>query len=625
MGFAAGFQVGAQAVERGLKMREEDKLKRELAAAYAKPEEYSDYTPEQTRQIQGLQAAGGYDVQAVPGAEGQAPTLRYTARQGSGYVDEQGMPEAPIEIAPQRVQRYGGQTVAGEFDPAQLRGLQMRAAARAVGASGDVRGAAALEAQAEDFTTKAEDRAYQARMRPLEEKAAGLRNRLTENQLTQAESQTARTTALDEARQASTKIINDRIAKTGATQLGPDDYSAAEQAQIQFLQTKGYGDEADKIVSTRNARIRDQITTESTQAQQSISAAISSNNLDMLGKAYDRFVHDGAKVVRVREDADGKIYIDRVLDNGGEVEPVVFKSRQELFAAAENLTKPGTLLAYSQTQFDNNLRSAAAETQKSQFAEKLQISKAEFDLSTKRYNISAAQFNLAREEADRKTLGGQIKELEGALGAKLSDADKKSLGGIKDTDPLLKAELEVITGIAKSEGANPRTLESLPGQIQSAMARSQARTETKSIVATLKEANRKGDGDTALAELRKKPGATEAIVAALAAQAGISYTPPAQPAQPTRGGLTTGTQAAPYVPPAGSPAAAAIANRERGLETHAETQRIAGAAQQRLAEQFAADASVLSPIDLSRKYYATRGQLPMESQVRLQQIERGIR
>ena len=532
MGFAAGFQVGAQAVERGLKMREEDKLKRELAAAYAKPEEYSDYTPEQTRQIQGLQAAGGYDVQAVPGAEGQAPTLRYTARQGSGYVDEQGMPEAPIEIAPQRVQRYGGQTVAGEFDPAQLRGLQMRAAARAVGASGDVRGAAALEAQAEDFTTKAAEREYQARMRPLEEKAAGLRNRLTENQLTQAESQTARTTALDEARQASTKIINDRIAKTGATQLGPDDYSAAEQAQIQFLQTKGYGDEADKIVSTRNARIRDQITTESTQAQQSISAAISSNNLDMLGKAYDRFVHDGAKVVRVREDADGKIYIDRVLDNGGEVEPVVFKSRQELFAAAENLTKPGTLLAYSQTQFDNNLRSAAAETQKSQFAEKLQISKAEFDLSTKRYNISAAQFNLAREEADRKTLGGQIKELEGALGVKLSDADKKSLGGIKDTDPLLKAELEVITGIAKSEGANPRTLESLPGQIQSAMARSQARTETKSIVATLKEANAKGDGDKALAELRKKPGATEAIVAALAAQAGLSYTPPAAPAAP---------------------------------------------------------------------------------------------
>jgi hypothetical protein len=392
---------------------------------------------------------------------------------------------------------------------------------------GDVAQADALEARAFDQQRGIAREARDVQDFATRQKAAERQGLLTEAQITEAQSRAGRIKILDEARTVSQKIIDDRIAKTGATELTSDDYSAAEQAQIQFLQTKGYGDEADRIVSSRNARIRDQITTESTQAQQAISAAISSNNLDMLGKAYDRFVHDGAKVVKVREGEDGKIYIDRVLDNGGEVEPVVFKNRQELFAASENLTKPGTLLAYSQTQFDNNLRSAAAETQKTQFAEKLQISKAELDLSSKRYNISAAQLDLARKEAERKTLSGQIKELEGALGVRLSDADKKSLGGIKDTDPLLKAELEVITGIAKSDGANPKTLESLPGQIQAAMSRSLARTETKSIVATLKEADKKGDGEKALAELRKKPGATEAIVAALAAQAGISYTAPA--------------------------------------------------------------------------------------------------
>jgi hypothetical protein len=148
MGFAAGFQVGAQAVERGLKMREEDELKRNLAQAYAQPESFTDYTPEQQKQIQGLQAAGRYDVQAVPGAEGQAPTLRYTARPNSGYLNEQGMPEAPIEIAPQRVQRYGGQTVAGQFSPEQLQGLQMREAARVIGASGDPVRASQLLAEA---------------------------------------------------------------------------------------------------------------------------------------------------------------------------------------------------------------------------------------------------------------------------------------------------------------------------------------------------------------------------------------------------------------------------------------------------------------------------------------------
>lgn len=52
MGFASGFQVGAQAVERGLKMREEDRLKEQLAKAYAQPESFSDYTPEQQKQIQ---------------------------------------------------------------------------------------------------------------------------------------------------------------------------------------------------------------------------------------------------------------------------------------------------------------------------------------------------------------------------------------------------------------------------------------------------------------------------------------------------------------------------------------------------------------------------------------------
>lgn len=166
MGFAAGFQTGAQAVERGIQMREQDQLKQQLADVYKAPTSYTDYTPEQLRQIQGLQATGAYDVQAVPGAEGVAPTLRYMPRQG---LDLQGdMPAgAPIEIAPQQVQRYGGQTVAGQFDPNQLRGLQMREAARVIGASGDPVRAAQLLQQAEDID-------YNAKMRPLQEQATRL-------------------------------------------------------------------------------------------------------------------------------------------------------------------------------------------------------------------------------------------------------------------------------------------------------------------------------------------------------------------------------------------------------------------------------------------------------------------
>lgn len=156
-GLSGGLQTGLQL---GQALRERE-MRDELAQAYAKPEEFVDYTPEQLKQIQGLQAAGGYDVQAVPGAAGQAPTLRYTAQPNSRYYDETGQPEAPIEIAPQRVQRYGGQTTAGQFDPTQLRGLQMQEAARVLGSYGDARGAAALQAQAEE-------QAFQAKYRPLQ-------------------------------------------------------------------------------------------------------------------------------------------------------------------------------------------------------------------------------------------------------------------------------------------------------------------------------------------------------------------------------------------------------------------------------------------------------------------------
>ena len=171
-GLSGGMQTGLQLGQQLRQRRMED----ELAKAYAKPEEFTDYTPEQQRQIQGLQAAGGYDVQAVPGAEGQAPTLRYSARPGSMYYDDMGQPEAPIEIAPQRVQRFGGQTVAGQFNPEQLRGLQMREAARVLGSYGDPVRAAQLESDALRMEREAEER-------PLRQRALETQVRVGESQL----------------------------------------------------------------------------------------------------------------------------------------------------------------------------------------------------------------------------------------------------------------------------------------------------------------------------------------------------------------------------------------------------------------------------------------------------------
>jgi len=166
-GFGTGLQLGQQLRQR----RMED----ELAQAYAKPETYTDYTPEQTREIQRLQETGAYDVQAVPGAEGTAPTLRYTPRQGL-ELGQGEMPAAPTEIAPGQVQRYGGRTTAGQFSPEQLQGLQMREAARVMGAYGDPVRAAQLQADAIRMEREAEER-------PLRQRALKTQVEVGESQL----------------------------------------------------------------------------------------------------------------------------------------------------------------------------------------------------------------------------------------------------------------------------------------------------------------------------------------------------------------------------------------------------------------------------------------------------------
>jgi hypothetical protein len=152
MGFAAGFQVGQQAVERGLKMREEDKLKRELAQAYAKPETSQGYTAETGQQLEELAKTGAYDIvpQYAPAAEGQTQGVftGYQAVPKAGLDLQGDMPAAPMSFNPQQVQDYGGRRVAGQFDPMQLQGLQMREAARVIGASGDPVRAAQMLAEA---------------------------------------------------------------------------------------------------------------------------------------------------------------------------------------------------------------------------------------------------------------------------------------------------------------------------------------------------------------------------------------------------------------------------------------------------------------------------------------------
>lgn len=232
-GLAGGFQSGLQL---GQAMRDKQQ-REELAQVYAKPDSYLDYTAAGQKQIQDLAASGLYNLEAVPGAEGVAPTLRYTPKQGLMSYDASGngVTEAPIEIAPQQVQRYAGQVAEGQFDPTVLQGLRAREAARVLGAYGDPVRAAQLEQQAGDLE-------YQAKIRPMQLEQLRQQGALTGIQLADAQKKQSKQNAYDtgleelnkqtfEKPEDRTTAILDLVERT----QGPE---ARQQLQSSYTQTE---------------------------------------------------------------------------------------------------------------------------------------------------------------------------------------------------------------------------------------------------------------------------------------------------------------------------------------------------------------------------------------------------
>jgi len=210
MGFAAGMQAGSAMAQRGIDIYEKAKLRQDLAQVYAKPETSQGYTAQDAQRLEELANTGAYDIvpQYAPSEDPQKQGVftGYRAVPKAGLDLQGDVPAdgAYINVAPRQVQDYGGQRVAGQFDPAQLRGLQAREAARVVGASGDFRGAAALEAQAAAMEAQAEERAFQAKYRPLQLQSMegqiagqGQQQKLTGIQISDAERKQRLQTDLD--------------------------------------------------------------------------------------------------------------------------------------------------------------------------------------------------------------------------------------------------------------------------------------------------------------------------------------------------------------------------------------------------------------------------------------------
>ena len=495
-GLAGGFGTGLQL---GQAVRERN-MRDELAQAYAKPETSQGYTAETGQQLEELAKTGAYDIvpQYGPAAEGQAQGVftGYSAVPKAGLDLQGDMPAAPMAFNPQQVQDYGGRRVAGQFNPTELRGLQMQEAARVLGSYGDVRGAAALQAQAEE-------QAYQAQKRPLE--LAGLKRQaeLGDIQLTDAQRKQRMQVDFDNG---FAKINEQKFEK-------PEDRTAAILSLVE--KTQGVT-AAEQLRSSYSQNELNQISIQSKKFDEGFRQSRAKGVIPALewfdeqntSFKLERDPKNPFRYIQVNQDGTRSVFADA-------------KNERELGMIIDAKAKPGGFLELAKYDLDVQKTNAAVERDKAAAAR------------DRRENISPLEKNLATLKR---------------LNIPVTDAQIKTLVLGVQKDPALEAELAAITKIAGSDTANPEVLKALPGQIQAALARSKGRETAAAVVAGLTQAQEAGKGAEAIAELRKRNMPEPAIQAA-AMQAGVAYTAPA-----------TAPAAAPAAAPASAaPASAAPA------------------------------------------------------------------
>lgn len=429
------------------------------------------------------------------------PSLNELLRRSALTQADYSIAQGPRDASGMPVNYATRQQAREEAAPLRAEGLS-----RVYRARGDIEDADRLEARA------------------LEQRRGLQQSKLAEYQIGEAKRAADINNEMDAARKVGEDFLSVRAKELGGiNNLTESDYNGALQNQIQYLRQKGFQKEANALIKDREQTIAAIVANENEALRRELGAAIASKNLGAIGRAYDTYVKDGARVTGVVENEDKSITVSRMLDNGGKLPPITFKSYEELVASAENLYNPGSMLRYSQTQFENNLRVQAAETQKEQFAARLDVDRDQVDIAMQRHDLNERQFDQAVKTAESKTLAGQIKELKD-LGIAVSDEDVKALAGVKEgADTLLKAELEIIAARAKNE-ANPNY--DPAADLARAFQNSASRAQRKTIITDLRAAAKEGKAPEALAKLRLIEGMTEDRVKDLAKQANIPYVAP---------------------------------------------------------------------------------------------------
>lgn len=357
MGFASGFQVGAQAVERGLKMREEEQERRKMEAIQnATPTEMQGYTPAQGAQMEGLARSGGYDIvpQYAAPAEGQTQGLftGYQAVPKANLQDQASwdMPAAAQTIAPQRVTEFLGQRYEGGLAPDRAEALRTRAMAGAVtdprlrqqmllAVTGEERAQANEARQAEGFKTSQEAAGLQIRR--------GKREEDTENKIIDVDRQVG---------DFMTKRLTD--AEGNMRAAGTDDMIAQIQHRASLLQQGGLGRQATDALKEWQGVAANAIQLSTLQRNEDLgraAAALGAGDFKPVQAFYDKHVLDGAKTTNITQNKDGSLTVTRVRDDGVPLPDTKVKSTGALLSTLNSFKDPMALYNFSQQEFKNNL------------------------------------------------------------------------------------------------------------------------------------------------------------------------------------------------------------------------------------------------------------------------------
>ena len=361
MGFAAGFQVGASAVERGLKMREERQERERLREAMGlTPQEIAARPPTQEElgraQAETQTRAAVEERMFPPDSSVQNRTGLFSDNPAERPIDASVAPQMPY-VGQMRTAQYrlGGQTFSRMPTQQEIDSARYAAAANVIAERDPV---AAMRMRRE-----MDEQAYQARIRPEQEAQMKRQGLLTEGQIAEMNRNQARTKKIEDVDADVAQWQSKRLLDPNTNELRQptmDDNIAALQYRATALQKAGLAKEATDSLRDYQGFAVNQIKLDETQRNSqlgAVAAAIAAGDLNPAVAFYDRYVLDGAKVTGMKTDPKtGAITVSRVRDDGAPMPDKVIKGgANELLAALNSFKDPMALYNYSQNEFTNNL------------------------------------------------------------------------------------------------------------------------------------------------------------------------------------------------------------------------------------------------------------------------------